>query len=182
MELVAVIFILLGALIAFYVLTGGNWKSKSFWKSQFDSTVTQSQVIFDVVLGVIMPVLCLVFDPVVFRNLLPLGQAILSSIKIFGYVSIILGIIALSLWLLLRHHLSWLNAFLAGILLYGAFFALLLGIVLLPFSVIGLLGLVGILGLHLFSRHLCSSETASVHTSRLTNRSERRGYLGLALH
>jgi hypothetical protein len=39
-----------------------------FWRRQFSNDVTPAQNIFDVIIGVIAPVLCFIFDPVVFNN------------------------------------------------------------------------------------------------------------------
>src|SRR6059036_1217018 len=39
-----------------------------FWKRQFLGPATTPQIIFDVVFGIVGPVLCFVFDPVVFRG------------------------------------------------------------------------------------------------------------------
>jgi hypothetical protein len=181
MELLAIVFILIAVLIVFYIFSGGNWKSRNFWMQQFNSTITQNQVIFDVALGVIMPVLCLILDPVVFRNLLSIGQTMLGSIRVFGYTSIALGIIALSLWLLLRNHLSWLNAFLAGILFYGAFFALLLGVLILPFSVIGLLALVGVLGFTPFFTSFAFLRNGVRAYRQATEHSEKNWPVGMSL-
>src|SRR5512140_2734051 len=104
MESLAGIFLLVGVVVVMYVFTAGHWKSRSFWGRQFDSKVTRGQVAFDVTLGIIVPILCLIFDPVVFQNQLRYGQSILNPIRVLGYTSIALGIVALSLWLLLSRY------------------------------------------------------------------------------
>lgn len=178
MEFLAGIFLLIGVVVAMHVFTAGHWKSRSFWERQFDSEVTWGQVVFDITLGIIMPILCLIFDPVVFRNQAALDHGFHKPFEVFGYTSIALGIVALSLWLLLSSYLNKASAFLAGIFFYGAFFALLLGIVILPLSVIGLLGLIGVLGFTPFSPRLCSSETGFEHTGRQMSKSKRSGHAG----
>jgi len=146
MQFLAGVFLLIGAVVAMYVFIAGHWKSGDFWGRQFNSEVTRGQVAFDVALGIIMPILCLIFDPMVFRNQAALDHGFHKPFEVFGDTSIALGIVALSLWLLLSRYLNRASAFLAGIFFYGAFFALLLGILILPLSVIGLLGLIGVLG------------------------------------
>lgn len=146
MLLLSFILISIGAAIVLYGLTEGHWKSRNFWRQQFDSKVTGGQAAFDIIMGVTMPTLCLIRDPVVFQNHLAYGQSILGPIKVFAYTSIGPGILALSLWLLLSRYLKRTSAFVAGIFFYGALFALLLGILILPVSFIGLFGLIGVLG------------------------------------
>lgn len=42
-----------------------NRASTGFWHRQFAATVTRPQIIFDDTFGVIGPILCFVFDPIV---------------------------------------------------------------------------------------------------------------------
>jgi len=135
-------------LILLYGLIESRRQFRNFWRRQFSSEVTRGQVAFDVVLGIIVPVQCLILDPVVFRfhDGLMSGPGILQPFRIFAYTSIGLGMLALSLWLLLGDRIQWASAFLAGVFLYGALFACLLGILLLPMSFIGLLVGIGVLG------------------------------------
>src|ERR1051326_927378 len=39
-----------------------------FWSRQFSTTITSRQKIFDLVVGVVIPILLVIFDPVVFRS------------------------------------------------------------------------------------------------------------------
>jgi signal transduction histidine kinase len=57
-----------------------------------------------------------------------------------------LEIATLALWLLLGTHLKLLAGFIGGILLSGALFSFVIGIFLLPLSILGLILIVGILG------------------------------------
>ena len=144
--------IYLVALFVLLILLYGlleSWRQfRNFWRRQFSLEVTPGQVAFDVALGIIVPILCLIFDPLVFRSHDGFmgGPGILQPFGIFAYTSIGLGMLALSLWFLLGDHIQWASAFLAGIFLYGVLFACLLGILLLPMSFIGLLAGIGILG------------------------------------
>jgi hypothetical protein len=120
-----------------------NTHTQGFWQRQISPEVTPQQIAFDVIFGILVPILALVFDPIVFRGY----YVFLAPFRIFAYVAIALGTIALALWLRLFPHLSRWSGFFAGIFFAGEVFALLLGLALLPLSLPGLLVLIGILGL-----------------------------------
>jgi hypothetical protein len=99
----------------------------------------------DVLGGIVLPVVCIVLDPFVFRTAEALpggGGPLLGRYLVFGYGEILLGMFAFVLYRWRRA----LSPFLAGMLLMGAIFAGLLGLVLLPFSVIGVMVMIGLLG------------------------------------
>jgi hypothetical protein len=86
-----------------------------------------------------------VLDPLVFKASVVLpefGLPLLQRYVVFAYAEMVLSMAALAYWL------RWQAAspFLAGLLCSGALFALWLGMILLPFSLLGLLALLGILG------------------------------------
>lgn len=116
----------------------------TFWQRQFVSPATTKQVVFDVLIGIVLPILCVVADPIVFRAVF--GAPVLGSYRLFGYLTISMGIVTLAFWLVRRRA----SAFLGGMLLGYALFSFLLGIVLLPLSLIGLLLFIGIFGLSPF--------------------------------
>lgn len=108
-----------------------------FWKRQFAPEITGGQVAFDVAVGILLPLLCLALDPIVFRSV-----GVLEPYAAPAYGTIGLAFLSLAIWLLFRR-----AAFvLAGALAAGAGFALLIGIVLLPYSVFGMLAFIGVLG------------------------------------
>jgi len=41
---------------------------RSFWRRQFGEDRTDAQQVFDVVFGLIAPILCFYFDPIVFKG------------------------------------------------------------------------------------------------------------------
>lgn len=112
----------------------------SFWGRQFAPQPTAGQIIFDLGFGIVLPVVCLYFDPIVFQGTLP--GPLVGSHRVVAIVAIGLAFLSLSAWLLLGRP----AALLAGLLAGGAIFAALLGLVLLPFSIIGLFMLIGVLG------------------------------------
>ncbi len=99
----------------------------------------------DVLGGFVLPVVCVLVDPFVFKSSDALpgeGGPLLGRYLVFGYGEILLGMTAFALY-------QWqqvISPFLSGMLLMGAVFAAGLGLTLLPFSFIGLLFLIGVLG------------------------------------
>jgi hypothetical protein len=120
-------------------------KRRGFLWRQFQPEPTLSQVIFDVTIGMILPILCLVFDPVVFRNGI-IGKPLLGDYQLFAYGLIAIEVCALCGWLAAGKRAGEWCGVLGGAMLAGALFAAVIGILLLPLSVIGLIYGIGILG------------------------------------
>ncbi len=117
-----------------------QWEAK-FWKRQFQNKATASQKRFDWLFGVILPIACFVFDPIVFTS-----ETVLGKYKAFAYVLSFVSVMAMSAWLIWDAKLKWLNGFLAGLFAVVSFISLGIGIVILPLSLIGLIVLIGVLG------------------------------------
>ena len=117
-----------------------------FWKRQFQAQSTSKQKVWDWILGVIMPVICFVFDPIVFKGNGLDGIAIFANYKPFAYLLSFTCVMAMAAWLIWGEKLKWLNGFLAGLFFLGGVISLVVGIILFPFSFIGLFILIGALG------------------------------------
>jgi hypothetical protein len=89
-----------------------------FWRRQFKSDFTRGQKKFDWIFGVVL--------------------AILGKFAPFAYVLSFTAIMANMAWLLWGERLKWLNAPLSGLFAIGSLAAFTIGIVLFPFSVLGL--------------------------------------------
>ena len=96
----------------------------------------------DLIFGIIAPLLCVFFDPAIFRSDGLPGKGLLSQVRLFGYLEIAAGTAAFGYYLVRRRA----SPLLAGALMGGSIFALSLGIVIAPISFIGLLLFVGIFG------------------------------------
>ena len=99
--------------------------------------------------GVIMPVICFVFDPIVFKNGLDdidINDAILSNYRPFAYVLSFASIMALLAWMIWGEKLKGFAVVVSGILAAGAAVSLVIGILLFPLSFFCLIFLIGILG------------------------------------
>jgi hypothetical protein len=120
---------------------------QSFWDRQFAGEATARQRAYDVMLGIVMPILCFIFDPIVFssggfiNNFVPL-----SPFRLLVYLFSALAIVALAAWLFASRDLKSSAGIIAGVLLSGALCSLVLGILILPLSLLGLIVLVGALG------------------------------------
>ena len=125
---------------------------ESFWARQFSSTITTPQLAYDVIFGIVMPILCFIFDPAVFTND-AFGLAIvpLAQYKWFVYLFSALSIISLAAWLLAYRAAKSAGGivagFIAGILLAGAACSFVIGCAILPLTLFGLMFLIGVLGL-----------------------------------
>lgn len=122
-------------------------RRRAFMRRQFDAAATPSQTKFDLIFGVALPIVCFIFDPFVFSGFNGVGgDGLLESFQAFTYIVAALEIVTLLLWLVAREKLGeWATAA-GGMLLAGALFCYAVGFVLLPFSVIGLIFIIGALG------------------------------------
>ncbi len=116
-----------------------------FWKRQFQTQTTYKQNVWDWIFGVIMPLICFVFDPIVFKGSFD-GSAMFGNYRAFAYVLCGACILTMSAWLIWREKLRWLSGFIAGLFFLGGSISLCVGVVLFPFSLIGLFMLIGALG------------------------------------
>jgi len=118
-----------------------------FWRRQFQSEITRGQTKFDWIFGVILPVICFYFDPIVFRNGAgEIGPALLGKISAFAHVLSLAAVLGTMAWLLWGEKLGWLNAPLAGLFVISSVAALAIGIFISPYSLLGLIVLIGALG------------------------------------
>ena len=62
-----------------------NQPKTRFWKRQFQAQSTEVQRTFDWIFGVLLPVICFVFDPLVFKGN-AWGTAVLGNYKPFAYL------------------------------------------------------------------------------------------------
>lgn len=117
-----------------------------FWKRQFFLEPTSRQWRFDWAFGVVLPTICVAADPIVFSSFLGEGDALLARYKIFAYLLSSVSIMAMAAWLLWGQRLGGLRPILGGLFMAGSAISLIVGLILLPFSLIGMLLLIGFLG------------------------------------
>lgn len=117
----------------------------SFWRRQLTGEPTALQYTFDLLFGAILPIICLAADPIVFYAG-PLREAMLADYALFAYVLTGVQILTLTTGFVMGGRLGGAGPWLAGTLATGAIFAGVLGVAILPLSMIGLLLVIGILG------------------------------------
>lgn len=117
-----------------------------FGRRQLADKPTRAQTFFDVSVGIILPVVCLALDPLVFRDGGWGFGPLLGAFKLLAYAFIALEIAALAAWLALGGRAGvWCGA-LGGAMTAGALFSLVVGVLLLPFTLMGLVFVIGVFG------------------------------------
>jgi len=121
----------------------GNGQSRSavrpgFWRRQFMPATTRAQRIFDVLFGVVAPVLCFAFDPIVFKDNFGFAGGLFPEYQSYAYMVSGVEILLLLIWLFCGRQLSPRTRLLGGMLVAGALFSGLIGVIILPFTLIGL--------------------------------------------
>jgi len=119
---------------------------KKFWARQFQEQLTETQKRFDWIFGVVMPTVCIFFDPFLFANKFDMASPLLGAYKPFVYLLSFVSILTMAAWLLWREKLGSLNAVVTGVFAVASLTSLMVGIVLLPLSLFGLLFIIGALG------------------------------------
>lgn len=122
--------------------------ARGFWRRQFAESVTPRQRQFDITFGLILPVVCFVFDPVVFQGWLEDGDGFYGRWRSYAYTVSALEVVALAAWLLRAGGAGRPPAALGGVLVAGGLFSFVVGVAILPLSLVGLLFFfVGVFGL-----------------------------------
>lgn len=125
--------------------TDAAYAEARFWRRQFGPFATRSQRTFDWLFGVISPVVCFVFDPIVFNNGFD-GVGLLDDMRLIAYPFAYTAIMATIAWLLFGERLGKLNDALGWLLASSSLVSLIIGIRIAPYSLMGLLIVIGALG------------------------------------
>ncbi len=121
-------------------------QGRPFWRRQFAADVTPAQRRFDITFGFVLPILCFVFDPIVFREWMSDRPGIFGHWQLYVYTVSALEMVALAAWLSKAVGRGRPPAALGGMLLAGGLFSLVVGVVMLPISLLGLILLLGVFG------------------------------------
>ena len=120
--------------------------TSGFWARQFGNVLTEKQDQFDVVFGVVLPVIALVVDPIVFQGGFFGEQPFLARFHLFAYLFCGLQMGIFLCWRTLGRHLLPVAGLIGGVLLAGALFSFIVGVLILPLTLVGLVILIGIVG------------------------------------
>lgn len=121
-------------------------KRQGFWARQFGPNRTGAQDCFDMTFGLVVPIVCLVADPVVFKSFPLFGPAILENYQLLAYVVCTVEMGFFLAWHTFGVRMNALSPLFAGVFLFGACFSLLVGLLMLPLTVMALLVVIGVLG------------------------------------
>jgi hypothetical protein len=116
-----------------------------FWRRQFMPSTSRAQRIFDVLFGVVAPVLCFAFDPIVFKST-GFGGGLVPEYQPYAYMVSGIEMLLLLIWIFCGRQLQPRARLLGGMLIAGALFCWLIGVLLLPFTLLGLFLGIGIFG------------------------------------
>jgi hypothetical protein len=123
----------------------GGLARPGFLRRQFLPPTSLPQVVFDLLFGAVAPVLCFVFDPIVFKSW-EFGDALFPKYQAFVYLVSGIEILLLILLIACRIQLAPTSRVIGGMLMSGAIFSGLIGLLLLPFSILGLALGIGVFG------------------------------------
>jgi len=101
------------------------------------SPQSKTRIAVDIIFGMILPILCFVFDPMFLKTSTSFtcgGPLLGPYTGYFVYPAVTIGIVTLLFWLINGKRLQKWGAFIAGIFWFGAFLALLLGVPLVIFG------------------------------------------------
>jgi hypothetical protein len=115
----------------------------SFSDSNPESVKFAKRLGLNVTIGMLLPLACLFFDPIVFKGM---GGGEFSACRLQAWVMIGLSIICLAAVTFWRIANAWLLAFAGGGMFAGGLAAMVLGVYMVPLSIMGLIMIIGFLG------------------------------------
>ena len=118
----------------------------SFFSKQFAVETTSYQRTFDLFFGIAAPILCFFADPIVFKGGFGVGEVVLGRYQLFAYLISGIAMTLLVIWLLLEEQLEAYASLIGGVFVAGALFSTAVGLIILPFSLLGLLFIIGLAG------------------------------------
>jgi hypothetical protein len=121
-------------------------KPVGFLERQFQQSPTLGQKKFDWTFGVVLPIVCIAADPLVFRSSIGLDRPLLEDYKVFAYVLSSASIMAMAAWLLWGNRLGEFRGYVGGFFLVASAVSFMVGVILLPYSILGTIILIGLLG------------------------------------
>ena len=125
----------------------GVTKGPGFWAAQFGPNRTPLQDRFDMVFGLVLPILCFMLDPIVFKSYPLLGRALFEDYQLFAYVMSTVEMGFFLVWRTFPRKVNSLSPLFAGVFLLGACFSFVIGVAMLPVTLWALLFVIGLVGL-----------------------------------
>jgi len=117
--------------------------SASFSDSNPESEKFTKRLGLNVAIGMVLPLVCLFFDPIVFKGM---SGGHFSSFRLFAWALIGLSIVCLAAVTFWQIKNAWVLAGMGGGMFAGGVAAIVLGAYMLPLSIMGLIMIIGFLG------------------------------------
>jgi len=134
------------------------------------------------VVGIVLPIICFVIDPILFsRHGFMAGIGPLEELRVAFYAFV--GLECVVLWLALAGRVGRprVSAVAAGVLFAGGGTSLVLGVLMLPFTVIGVFMVVGVLGFTPFFTGFAYLRTAGLLVDGVAKASSGKRHWGLVI-
>lgn len=147
-----------------------------FWAAQFGPSSTRLQNGFDVTFGLILPILCFIADPIVFKSFPLMGRPLMEDYQLFAYVLSTVEMGFFLVWRTFPAKVNKLAPLFAGVFFIGACFSLAVGVAMLPitawtlFIFIGLLGLIPFVSAFVYLRNGVRALKTQAHDLSLASR------------
>src|SRR5262249_54119696 len=93
---------------------------------------TASQTVFDIAFGIVLPAVCFLADPVVFKSYS--GRALFDRVALYAYLEALICMALLVAFLWRRRS----SPFITGALMVGSLYASAMALVLMPLSLLGI--------------------------------------------
>jgi hypothetical protein len=101
---------------------------------------------FDWLFGVVMPVACIFFDPAVFTGNFLGERPWLGAVKPAAYALSFVSILAMMAWLIWGERLRGFSVVLSGLFAMAGLGSFLIGLAIMPLSLLGLIIVIGVFG------------------------------------
>lgn len=121
-------------------------KRPGFWARQFAPNTTGTQDVFDVSFGLVLPIICFLVDPIVFKSPAILGPPLLEDYQLTAYLVSTVEMGFFLVWRTFRAKVTALSPLFAGVFWAGAIFSALIGVAILPVTLWALMIVIGLPG------------------------------------
>jgi hypothetical protein len=121
-------------------------KRRTFWTRQFAPNSTGAQDLFDVTFGLVLPIVCFVVDPIVFKSPAFFGPPLLDGYQFLAHVVSTAEMGFFLVWRTFPARMKTVSPLFAGVFWAGAFSSALIGIAILPVTLYASVFLIGLPG------------------------------------
>ncbi|MCB9136528.1 MAG: hypothetical protein H6636_13970 [Anaerolineales bacterium] len=110
-----------------------------FWERDFNYDHNKKYKRFDMIWGILWPIIAILIDPGLFRSGLVGQGGLLGGIRLFVYLGIVMSVLTLVVWMLYYQHMKKFEGLFAGIFFTASLFTFVIQILMLPFVLFALI-------------------------------------------